>query len=174
MRDLAIGISSPPSAVTLRTHLGFVERAAARSTRDHSTSPVWNSGVAHSFLIGSPHRSTSPNGVREVMDTADPAPKDDREKLPYSPPKLTVHGDLRNDHRRQAKRQKRSRPAEDIQLGNAVARHGSRRRSCRHHFGRLPQSVSMSGIFGCWHLDGSPSQSIETFATASNASALPE
>jgi hypothetical protein len=30
------------------------------------------------------------------MDTADPAPKDDRDKLPYSPPKLTVHGDLRS------------------------------------------------------------------------------
>lgn len=29
------------------------------------------------------------------MDTPHPAPKDDREKLPYSPPKLTVHGDLR-------------------------------------------------------------------------------
>jgi asparagine synthase (glutamine-hydrolysing) len=36
-----------------------------------------------------------PNGVREAMDTRDPAPKDNREKLPYSPPKLTVHGDLR-------------------------------------------------------------------------------
>ncbi len=34
------------------------------------------------------------DGVCDVM--ADhPAPKDDREKLPYSPPKLTVHGDLR-------------------------------------------------------------------------------
>ena len=37
----------------------------------------------------------TPNGVCEAMDTADPAPKDDREKLPYSAPKLTVHGDLR-------------------------------------------------------------------------------
>jgi asparagine synthase (glutamine-hydrolysing) len=33
--------------------------------------------------------------VCDAMHTADPAPKDDREKLPYSPPKLTVHGDLR-------------------------------------------------------------------------------
>jgi asparagine synthase (glutamine-hydrolysing) len=35
----------------------------------------------------------SRNGVCDVM--APPASKDDREKLPYSPPKLTVHGDLR-------------------------------------------------------------------------------
>jgi len=35
-----------------------------------------------------------PDGVCEAMDTH-PTPKDDREKLPYSPPKLTVHGDLR-------------------------------------------------------------------------------
>jgi asparagine synthase (glutamine-hydrolysing) len=35
------------------------------------------------------------DGVCDAMQTADPAPKDDREKLPYSPPKLTVHGDLR-------------------------------------------------------------------------------
>ena len=37
----------------------------------------------------------TPDGVCEAMDTADPAAKDDREKLPYTPPKLTVHGDLR-------------------------------------------------------------------------------
>jgi len=36
------------------------------------------------------------HGVSEPMDTVDPPPKmDDGEKLPYSPPKLTVHGDLR-------------------------------------------------------------------------------
>ena len=35
------------------------------------------------------------DGVCDAMQTADPAPKDDREKLPYSPPTLTVHGDLR-------------------------------------------------------------------------------
>jgi len=34
-------------------------------------------------------------GVCAVMHTEDPAPKDNGEKLPYSPPKLTVHGDLR-------------------------------------------------------------------------------
>ena len=33
--------------------------------------------------------------ARVIMDTPHPPPKDDREKLPYSPPKLTVHGDLR-------------------------------------------------------------------------------
>lgn len=44
-------------------------------------------------------RLTSPqhprSGVPEPMDTRDPAPTDDREKLPYSPPRLTIHGDLR-------------------------------------------------------------------------------
>ena len=35
------------------------------------------------------------DGVCDVMENADSAPKDEREKLPYSPPKLTVHGDLR-------------------------------------------------------------------------------
>jgi asparagine synthase (glutamine-hydrolysing) len=34
-------------------------------------------------------------GVCDGMQTAHSEPKDDREKLPYSPPKLTVHGDLR-------------------------------------------------------------------------------
>ena len=38
-----------------------------------------------------PHQHAR-DGVCDGMDTA---PKDDREKLPYSPPKLTVHGDLR-------------------------------------------------------------------------------
>jgi asparagine synthase (glutamine-hydrolysing) len=42
----------------------------------------------------SPHQPPR-DGVCDAMDNADPAPKDDREKLPYSPPKLTVHGDLR-------------------------------------------------------------------------------
>ena len=39
--------------------------------------------------------ASTPDGVCEAMDSQDPAAKDDREKLPYSPPKLTVHGDLR-------------------------------------------------------------------------------
>jgi len=41
----------------------------------------------------------SPHGAGEAMDKADPTPTNqdelERQKLPYSPPKLTVHGDLR-------------------------------------------------------------------------------
>jgi len=37
----------------------------------------------------------SPHGVTEAMDTSVTPRADDREKLPYSPPKVTVHGDLR-------------------------------------------------------------------------------
>jgi asparagine synthase (glutamine-hydrolysing) len=37
----------------------------------------------------------SAHGVNDAMDTVVTPGKDDRERLPYSPPKLTVHGDLR-------------------------------------------------------------------------------
>jgi asparagine synthase (glutamine-hydrolysing) len=37
----------------------------------------------------------SPRGVTEPMDTVVTPDPDDREKLPYSPPRLTIHGDLR-------------------------------------------------------------------------------
>lgn len=37
----------------------------------------------------------SPHGVTSTMDTAVRPGTDEREKLPYSPPRLTVHGDLR-------------------------------------------------------------------------------
>ena len=41
-------------------------------------------------------RQPSHHGAGEAMDTAVTPPKnDDREKLPYNPPKLTIHGDLR-------------------------------------------------------------------------------
>jgi hypothetical protein len=37
----------------------------------------------------------SAHGVNEAMDTVVTPGTDDRERLPYTPPKLTVHGDLR-------------------------------------------------------------------------------
>jgi hypothetical protein len=46
-----------------------------------------------SDTLTSPQQPRS--GVPEPMDTRDPAPQDDGEKLPYSPPRLVIHGDLR-------------------------------------------------------------------------------
>ncbi len=63
-----------------------------RQTIDFAGLEFW-SRAFFSDRLSAPQQS--PNGVPEVMDTADPARKDDRDKLPYSPPKLTVHGDLR-------------------------------------------------------------------------------
>src|SRR5262249_49515842 len=39
--------------------------------------------------------SPSAHGVVDAMDTVVTPSKDDHKKLPYAPPKLTVHGDLR-------------------------------------------------------------------------------
>jgi asparagine synthase (glutamine-hydrolysing) len=73
---------------------GFLEQPVrlTRQTIDFAGLEFW-SRAFFSDRLSPPQQS--PNGVPEVMDTADPAPKDDRDKLPYSPPKLTVHGDLR-------------------------------------------------------------------------------
>jgi asparagine synthase (glutamine-hydrolysing) len=73
---------------------GFLEQPVhlTRQTIDFAGLEFW-SRAFFSDRLTAPQQS--PNGVPEVMDTADPAPQDDRDKLPYSPPKLTVHGDLR-------------------------------------------------------------------------------
>jgi len=73
---------------------GFLEQPVrlTHQTLDFAGLEFW-SRAFFSDRLTAPQQS--PNGVPEVMDTADPAPKDERDKLPYSPPKLTVHGDLR-------------------------------------------------------------------------------
>jgi asparagine synthase (glutamine-hydrolysing) len=73
---------------------GFLKQPfpMSRKTIDFAGLEFW-SRAFFSDTLSAPQQSS--NGVPEFMDTAAPAPKDDRDKLPYSPPKLTVHGDLR-------------------------------------------------------------------------------
>jgi asparagine synthase (glutamine-hydrolysing) len=74
--------------------LGFVREPwrVERDTLEFAGLESWSRVFFSDRLTSLQH---PPDGVCEAMDTADPAPKDDREKLPYAPPKLTVHGDLR-------------------------------------------------------------------------------
>ncbi len=75
--------------------LGFLTHplVAERETIDFIGLDVW-SRAFFSDRLTSPQ--PSPNGVGEAMDTAVKPRNDDREKLPYSPPRLTIHGDLRS------------------------------------------------------------------------------
>lgn len=74
--------------------LGFLKQPLRvdRETLDLLGLEFWSRAFFSDTLTPLPHQS---HGVCEAMDTVDPAPKDDDGKLPYSPPKLTVHGDLR-------------------------------------------------------------------------------
>ena len=75
--------------------LGLVTepRAIEQDTLDWIGLEFWSRAFFSDRL--SP-RQPSHNRAGEAMDTAvTPPNNDDREKLPYSPPKLTIHGDLR-------------------------------------------------------------------------------
>ena len=71
------------------------------------------------------------------------APKDDADpRLPYSAPTLIVHGDLRTI---------------TAAKGATGMKQASRRRSaaaCRNR--SLDPRERMSGVFGCWRIDGRP------------------
>ena len=74
--------------------LGFVQQPSPidREVLELLGLEFWSRAFFSDRLTPLPLR----HGVCKPMDTVDPPPKvDDGEKLPYSPPKLTVHGDLR-------------------------------------------------------------------------------
>jgi asparagine synthase (glutamine-hydrolysing) len=85
---------SPPLELDAAERLGFLQDAAPvdRASMKLVGLEFW-SRVFFSDRLAS--LRPPPHGVSEPMDTVVTPGKDDREKLPYSPPKLTVHGDLR-------------------------------------------------------------------------------
>ena len=84
---------SSPIQLDAAYRLGLVQRAVTvePATSDLLGLEFWSRVFFSDRLASLP----SPHGVTEVMDTVVTPNTDDREKLPYSPPRLTVHGDLR-------------------------------------------------------------------------------
>ncbi len=91
--DRAATSPSPPIQLDAARRLGLVQRAATvePATIDLLGLEFWSRVFFSDRLASLP----SPHGVTEVMDTVVTPDTDDCEKLPYSPPRLTVHGDLR-------------------------------------------------------------------------------
>jgi asparagine synthase (glutamine-hydrolysing) len=85
---------SPPIALDAASRLGLVQdaRPVERASLELLGLEFWSQAFFSDRLA--PLR-TSPHGVTEPMDTVVTPGADEREKLPYSPPRLVVHGDLR-------------------------------------------------------------------------------
>ena len=86
---------SPAITLEAASRLGFVQEPANIDSESVELLGLefW-SRVFFSDTLAPPRPSR--HGVTEAMDTSDTPRADDREKLPYSPPKLTIHGDLRS------------------------------------------------------------------------------
>ena len=91
--DRAAAYLSPPVQLEAARRLGLVQRATMLepATIDLLGLEFWSRVFFSDRLASLP----SPHGVTEAMDTVVTPNTDDREKLPYSPPTLTIHGDLR-------------------------------------------------------------------------------
>lgn len=85
---------SPPISLCAARRLGFLQRDAEveRASIDLVGLEFWSRAFFSDRLAS---LQSSPHGVALAMDTVVTSATDDREKLPYSPPRLTVHGDLR-------------------------------------------------------------------------------